>query len=270
MLDLLIEKLHDTALSGDAVRSRRRDRDRAHAGHAAARDRRLGKRMKAVAIEREKMRQRERERLARGEKVTLRRSPKQYMQTIVDQFNLSKWVGQEEARALLVQAGYRGQAPYITFLFFRLVTPAVMLRVLAVLRLRRHRAQPAADGQARALHRRHLSRHACADLYVKNKITAPPALDQARVSGCARPAADLRRIRHVDRGRVPKVASEIGSQSIPLAEEFTLTTAELSYCRIAGRPMRIWPSGRSRRREVGLLALQQTERYGTPMRRPCG
>src|SRR5438477_4687510 len=87
----------------------------------------LDKRMKSVAIEREKMRQRERERLARGEKVSLRRSPKQYMQRIVDQFNLKKWVGQEEARALLVQAGYRGQAPYITFLFFRLVMPVIML-----------------------------------------------------------------------------------------------------------------------------------------------
>src|ERR1700694_1734765 len=89
----------------------------------------LSKRMKSVALEREKIRQRERERLARGEKVVLRRSPKQYMQTIVEQFNLAKWVGQEEARALLVQAGYRGQAPYITFLFFRLVMPAVMLVV---------------------------------------------------------------------------------------------------------------------------------------------
>jgi tight adherence protein C len=49
----------------------------------------LGKRMKSVAIEREKIRQRERERLARGEKISLRRSPKQYMQTVVDRFNLS-------------------------------------------------------------------------------------------------------------------------------------------------------------------------------------
>src|SRR3954468_2654763 len=87
----------------------------------------LGKRMKAVALEREKMRQRERERMARGEKVSLRKSPKQYMSKIVEQFNLNKWVGQEDARALLVQAGYRGQAPYITFLFFRLVMPIAML-----------------------------------------------------------------------------------------------------------------------------------------------
>src|ERR1043165_1222244 len=41
----------------------------------------LNKRMKSVALEREKIRQRERERLARGEKekVSLRQSPKQYI-----------------------------------------------------------------------------------------------------------------------------------------------------------------------------------------------
>ena len=58
----------------------------------------LNKRMRAVAIEREKIRARERERMAQGkQKVSLRESPKQYIQTIVESFNLSKWVGQEEA-----------------------------------------------------------------------------------------------------------------------------------------------------------------------------
>ncbi len=89
----------------------------------------LDKRMKAVALEREKIRQRERERMAQGSKAMLRQSPKQYMKTVVDNFNLSKWVGQEEARAKLVQAGYRGQAPYITYLFFRMTMPIVMLVV---------------------------------------------------------------------------------------------------------------------------------------------
>src|ERR1700724_3501289 len=87
----------------------------------------LEKRMKSVALEREKMRQRERERMARNEKVTLRTSPKAYMQTVVEQFNLTKWVGQEAARAKLMQAGYRGQGPYVAFLFFRMVVPLVML-----------------------------------------------------------------------------------------------------------------------------------------------
>ena len=49
------------------------------------------------------------------------------MKTIVENFNLSKWVGQEQAHAMLIQAGYRGQAPYVTYLFFRMVMPVVMV-----------------------------------------------------------------------------------------------------------------------------------------------
>ena len=89
----------------------------------------LEKRMAAVATEREKIRQRERERLARGEKPSLRTSPKQYMQTVVEKFKLSDWVGQEAARAKLVEAGYRGQGPYVVFLFFRMVAPVAMMCV---------------------------------------------------------------------------------------------------------------------------------------------
>src|SRR5215475_9809615 len=89
----------------------------------------LDKRMRAVAIEREKIRQRERERLAQeNQKVKLRQTPKQYVQTVVDRFNLSKWVGQEEARLKLVQAGYRGQALYITYLFHRNLHSLATLR----------------------------------------------------------------------------------------------------------------------------------------------
>jgi tight adherence protein C len=87
----------------------------------------LNKRMKAVALEREKIRQRERERLAQGSKVTLRQSPRMYMKTIVDNLDLNKWLGQEQARTMLLQAGYRGQAPYITYLFFRMTMPVVMM-----------------------------------------------------------------------------------------------------------------------------------------------
>src|SRR6185437_984544 len=87
----------------------------------------LAKRMKAVASERERIRQRERERLAKSEKVSLRQTPKQFVSRVVEDFNLGKWLAQESARQKLVMAGYRGQAPYITFLFFRMVTPIVML-----------------------------------------------------------------------------------------------------------------------------------------------
>src|SRR3954452_18451556 len=86
----------------------------------------LAKRMKAVASERERIRQRERDRLAKTEKVSLRQTPKQLISRVVEDFNLTKWLAQEAARDKLTMAGYRGQAPYITFLFFRLVTPVVL------------------------------------------------------------------------------------------------------------------------------------------------
>src|SRR5580765_6900783 len=75
----------------------------------------LAKRMKAVASERERLRQRERDRLSKTEKVSLRQTPKQVVSKVVEDFNLTKWLAQEAAREKLVMAGYRGPAHYITF-----------------------------------------------------------------------------------------------------------------------------------------------------------
>src|SRR5690242_2338369 len=91
----------------------------------------LQRRMKAVATEREKLRQRERERMAQSDKISLRQSPRQYMQAVVNRFNLNRWLGQEGARDKLMQAGYRGQAPYVTFLFFRAISPTVAVAATA-------------------------------------------------------------------------------------------------------------------------------------------
>ena len=86
----------------------------------------LGKRMKAVASERERIRQRERERLNKNDKVTLRQTPKQLVSRVVEDFNLTNYLAQESAREKLTLAGYRGQAPYVTVIFFRLVAPIVL------------------------------------------------------------------------------------------------------------------------------------------------
>jgi tight adherence protein C len=226
----------------------------------------LPKRMKAAAMEREKIRQRERERLARGEKVNLRPSPKQYMQTIVNQFNLSKWLGQEEARAKLVQAGYRGQAPYVTFLFFRLVTPA--LAVIAstfYLFVVIEWDQPATVKIGVCLLAAYAGMH-LPYLFLKNKIqhrqTAirrafPDALDLLLI--CVESGMSIETA-------FRKVSEEIGTQSVTLAEELVLTTAELSYL-----PDRRQAYENLAKR-TGLegvksvcVALQQAERYGTPL-----
>jgi tight adherence protein C len=226
----------------------------------------LGKRMKAVAIERERIRQRERERLARGDKITLRRTPKQFVQTIVDQLNLTKWVGQEDARMLLVQAGYRGHAPYITFLFFRLMMPGVMLLaslfyIFVVIKL----DQPTLIKLGICIGATYFGMQLPA-LFVKNRI----ARRQLSIRRAFPDALDLLLIcvesgMSVEAG-FKKVSAEIGSQSIPLAEELTLTTAELSY--LQDRRQAYENLGK-RTNLDGVksvcMALQQAERYGTPM-----
>jgi tight adherence protein C len=226
----------------------------------------LDKRMKAVALEREKMRQRERERMARTEKVALRTSPKAYMQTVVDQFNLSKWVGQEAAREKLLQAGYRGHGPYVAFLFFRMIAPLVMLvGSLVYVFLIVQWDQPASIKSGVCLFATWVGMQ-LPFLFLKNKIqhrklsiirAFPDALDLLLIcveSGMSIEAAFRR------------VSEEIGSQSIALCEELTLCTAELSYL----PDRRQAYENLARRTDLDgvkavCLALQQAERYGTPM-----
>jgi len=226
----------------------------------------LSARMKAVAFEREKIRLRERERLAQGNKATLRQSPKAYMNTIVQNFNLSKWVGQEAARTLLVQAGYRGHAPYVTYLFFRMVTPIAMLvialfYVFVVLKMEQPTLIKIGIGIGAAYFGM-LS----PNLYLKNKIQRrqtsikrafPDALDLLLI--CVESGMSLE-------VAFKRVSEEIGVQSIELAEEFTLATAELSY--LSDRRQ----SFENLAKRVPLegvkslcMALQQSERFGTPV-----
>jgi len=227
----------------------------------------LDKRMKAVALEREKIRQREREKLMQGVgKVALRQSPKAYMKKVVDNFNLNKWVGQEQARTLLVLAGYRGQAPYVTYLFFRMAMPVIMLfaslfYIFIVLNL----SYPPLIKFSMAI--------ACAyfgmqspNIFLKNKIQRrqlsikrafPDALDLLLIcveSGMSIEAA------------FRKVSEELGTQSVALAEEFTLTTAELSYLpdRRQAYENLAQRTGLEGVKAV-CLALAQSERYGTPL-----
>ncbi len=226
----------------------------------------LDKRMKAVALEREKIRQRERERMAAGSKATLRQSPRQYMKTVVENFNLNKWVGQEQARSMLMQAGFRGQAPYVTYLFFRMAMPIVMLfgslfYIFVVLNL----DYPTSIKFAMCIGCAYLGMQS-PNLFLKNKIQRrqlsikrafPDALDLLLIcveSGMSIEAA------------FRKVSEEIGSQSVALAEEFTLTTAELSYLpdRRQAYDNLVQRTGLDSVKAVG-LALQQAERYGTPL-----
>src|SRR5258705_383303 len=75
----------------------------------------LAKRMKAVASERERIRQRERDRLAKSEKVSLRQTPKQVVSKVVEDFNLTKWLAQEAALDLLLICIESGMSVEVAF-----------------------------------------------------------------------------------------------------------------------------------------------------------
>ncbi|BAL74217.1 type II secretion system F family protein [Bradyrhizobium cosmicum] len=226
----------------------------------------LSKRMKAVASERERIRQRERERLNKNEKVTLRRTPKQLVSRVVEDFNLTKWLAQEAARDKLIMAGYRGHAPYVTFLFARMVAPIVLFVgsvVYVFLIAHMDKPMPVKIGicvgaaylglQAPML----FLRNAISKRQLSIKRAFPDALDLLLI--CIESGMSVEMA-------FRKVATEIVGQSIALSEEFTLTTAELSYL----QDRKVAYENLARR--TGLegvksvcLALQQAERYGTPL-----
>ena len=226
----------------------------------------LAKRMKAVASERERIRQRERDRLAKSEKVSLRQTPKQLVSRVVEDFNLTKWLAQEAARDKLIMAGYRGHAPYVTFLFARAVTPIVLfigaaLYVFVITHMDKSLTiklgicivAAYAGLQAPML----FLKNAISKRQLSIRRAFPDALDLLLIcieSGMSVEVA------------FRKVSAEIVSQSVALSEEFALTTAELSY--LQDRKM----AYENLAKRTGLegvksvcLALMQSERYGTPL-----
>ena len=227
----------------------------------------LAGRIKSVALEREQIRARERARLAtEANRANLRREARPFMRRVVDRFNLRKALADDKTLAKLRMAGLRGQAPLVVFLFARVTLPllfaaltffyvfvvakleqAMMIKVLIVI-------VAAYVG------------FYAPNLYVSNVVSKrqlsvkrawPDALDLMLI--CVEAGMSLE-------AAFRKVAEEIGQQSVELAEELTLTTAELSYL----------PERRQAFENLGLrtgldtvrsvmTSLIQAERYGTPM-----
>src|SRR6202167_3707560 len=225
----------------------------------------LARRMKNVASERERIRTRERERL-QDKKVSLRQEPKAYMKEIVERFNLSKWLGTDEAKKQMTMAGFRGAQAEVGFLFFRLVTP-ISLFVFALIYIffLSDLGWPISVDIGAAMAAAYLGIKA-PELYLRNQI----GKRQKSMSRAVPDALDLLLI-CVESGMsiepaFRKVSEEVGSQSVPLAEEFTLTTAELSYLpdRRQAYENLAQRTGLEGVKAV-CLALQQAERYGTPL-----
>jgi tight adherence protein C len=226
----------------------------------------LGARMKSVSSERERIRARERERLSKGTKANLRPEAKAFMRRIVEGFSASKWLGTDQAKAQLALAGYRGPQAETTFLFFRLVSPIAFLVVatfyffflvdlgysfglkLCIVIFAAYLGIKFPEfslSQTIAKRQKALKR------------AFPDTLDLLLI--CVESGMS---VEHAFR----KVSQEIGSQSIPMAEELTLVTAELSY--LQDRRAAFENFGiRTGVESIKSLAtvLIQGERYGTPL-----
>ena len=85
----------------------------------------LASRLKAVASRREELRAQHKASLEKSKKPQIRRKDGGSMKWIVDQLDLQKHLLNPNTKLKLTQAGYRGQAPLMTFLFFRLVMRCV-------------------------------------------------------------------------------------------------------------------------------------------------
>jgi tight adherence protein C len=228
----------------------------------------LTSRMRQISSERERIRARERAKLEAQKKqqASLRMEPKKFFKDIVDRLNLARQAEDGHMVKMLRQAGYRGQNPVFVFLTLRLIMPIVMfaiavLYVFVILKL----DQPFMLKLAICLVVAYLGYYG-PTIYVRNQITKrqksvrrawPDALDLLLI--CVESGMGIE-------GAFRKVSEEIGSQSIALAEELSLTTAELSYLQdrrkaydnLAER------TGLEGVRAV-VTALNQAEKYGTPI-----
>jgi tight adherence protein C len=230
----------------------------------------LKNRMKSVAIEREQLRAKQRNWLANGDGKrtgSLREQQSTRIREIVDRLDLRRALADESTMTKLRHAGYRGNNPLTIFLFARLVLPFVCLALAAVYLF-------VLGGMPKQANFIKLFVCICAGyagfylpiLYVSNRATKrkqsiqrawPDALDLMLIcveSGMSVEAA------------FRKVADEIGTQSVDLAEEFVLTNAELSFLqeRRAAYENLADRTGLDTVKAV-TQALIQAERYGTPV-----
>ncbi len=230
----------------------------------------MKERMNSVALERDRIRARERERLnsqgKQGAKPSLRSSPGATAKEIVERFNLKKWLNSETSTERLMRAGLRGPKAETTFLLARLVAPVGLILVaIFYLVLNNGFGLPIGARIGAVIFAAYLGIK-LPEIYLSNvtskrqasmRSAFPDALDLLLI--CVESGMS---IEHAFR----KVSVEIGSSSVPLAEEMALTTAELSYLpeRRAAYENLAKRTGIDNIKSVTTVLIQ-AERYGTPL-----
>lgn len=229
----------------------------------------MRKRIKRVAIERDRLRAEEMARLRGGSLTDVRGSvrgaeSKAYMKRAVDRLDLRRAFQDDTTVEKLAMAGYRGQGHLTTFLFQRLAAPLVIFAIAAFYLLVvmpgdrpvfLNVTYAIGAGIVGAYLPVLMLKNATQKRQASIRRAWPDCLDLLLL--CVEAGMSMEHA-------FKRVAREVGQQSPELAEELTLTTAELSFLEERSRAYE------NLGRRTGLdnvkavmTALIQADRYGT-------
>jgi tight adherence protein C len=224
---------------------------------------RLKKRMASVSTQRDTLKN---ARMAEIEGRSLRNQDRTLARKLVDQFSLERLLEATDLRDRMAQAGLRGQGPVYRFYFFKMILPIALgvfgLIFLVILNTPGWQIlQRVAATLGLTLFGYYLPGIYISNLAKKRLASImavfPDALDLLLICVESGMSVEL---------AFARVGDELAENSIELAEEFHLTTAELSY--LSSRRAAFENLAR-RNNHVGIRAvatsLIQAERYGTPL-----
>ncbi|MCB1431527.1 MAG: type II secretion system F family protein [Alphaproteobacteria bacterium] len=226
----------------------------------------LKTRMKSVGQERDRLRAAQRAQLIGNETRLRDKSQTGLASQLVDALNLKRVFEAESSRNLLRQAGLRSERHLVTFLSARLIVPLVLAVLVFVYSSTVYADKVAPPMRLAATGVGAIFGYYLPAIFLKNLASRR----QDSIKKAWSDALDLLLI-CVESGMsiepaMQRVAREIGSASVPLAEEMTLTVAELSY--LQDRRKAYENLGK----RTGLMTVKsvvtsliQSERYGTPL-----
>ena len=226
----------------------------------------LKSRMKSVGQERDKLRAAQRAQLMANENRLRERKNVSLSQQLVDALNLKRVFEAEASRDLLRTAGLRSERHLVTFLAARFAVPLVLAILVFIYSSTLYADKVAPPMRLAATGVGAIFGYYLPSIFVKNMSKRR----QDSIKKAWSDALDLLLI-CVESGMAiepafQRVAREIGSASVPLAEEMTLTVAELSYLQDRRKAYENLGkrTGLATVRSV-VTSLIQSERYGTPI-----
>jgi len=225
----------------------------------------LGSRLKEVAKKREELRKRSRAELAKGAGSLQHKDANSFAKNLVNKLNLQKALADDTLAEKLVRAGLRGHAAQTMFYFYRAALPiGFALAALAYVVFMgqdlsfQMKLVAVVGGLAAGFYAPNIYLQNLADnRRTKIMSSFPDSLDMMLI--CVESGMSIEMA-------LQRVGVEIATASVELAEEFALTTAELSY--LPERRMAYENLAR-RTNHPGVkavaMALTQAEKYGTPV-----